>query len=64
MKETYSVYLQGKKPNSGAYLSHRGRTEWSLRTARKHKADVVKSMLDPEDGRFSDFYQTVLLVKN
>ena len=25
-----------------SYLSHRGRTEWSLRTARKHRRDCVR----------------------
>ena len=33
---------------SGSYLQYHGRTEWTLRTARKHKADVATKIVRGE----------------
>ena len=40
----YSIYIK-HSDGTGAYLSHRDRTEWAHRTAKKHLADVVREHL-------------------
>lgn len=37
----FGVYIK-HDDNTGAWLSHKGRTEWSYRTARRHLRDVVR----------------------
>lgn len=41
MPKYFCVYIK-RKDGKGGYLSHRDRTAWTLRTARKHLADVVR----------------------
>jgi hypothetical protein len=36
----YEVFIR-HTDGSGSYLMHRGRTCWSLRTARKHARDIL-----------------------
>ena len=40
----YRVYLK-HKDGSLSVLMHRGRTEWKLRTARKHRLNMVNKIV-------------------
>lgn len=44
----YSIYIK-HIDGHGAYLSHRDRTAWTLRTARKHLTDVTREKLSQSD---------------
>lgn len=41
------------KDNSTSYLSHKGRDEWSIRTAKKHLKDVTAE-LTKGDAKWSN----------
>lgn len=60
--ERYSVRLtfndRDAKFRAGthAYLSHRGRTEWTRKTAERHAQDCRR------DNKFTDFYSVIEVV--
>ena len=39
----YKIYIKYEN-DTGGYLTHRNRTEWKLRTARKHLRDVIRGI--------------------
>lgn len=53
MSTQYQVYIK-YIDGHGAYLSHRDRTQWTLRTARKHAKDCTAKIVSGQwpDVRF------------
>ena len=43
----YQIYIKYEN-GTGSYLIHRDRTEWKLRTARKHLRDVIRGIQSGE----------------
>ena len=43
----YQIYIK-HTDGTGSYLQYRGRTEWTLRTARKHKLDIALKIVRGE----------------
>jgi hypothetical protein len=43
----YQIYIK-HTDGTGSYLQYRGRTEWTLRAARKHKLDIALKIVRGE----------------
>lgn len=56
----FNVYLQSTEPGRGSYLEHRGRTAWGLRTAKKHKRDVTREIVNGT-GKYSHVQYVTLV---
>ncbi|MCZ2397900.1 MAG: hypothetical protein LC100_15330 [Chitinophagales bacterium] len=48
----YSIYIK-YHDNTGAYLSVKGKTQWKIRTAKKHLKDVVTEKVQ-DDVKWKD----------
>lgn len=58
-KMKYSIYLK-HHDGTGSYLAYRGRTEWGIRTAKKHLKDVVSELV--KGGKYGAVKYAALVV--